>query len=77
LLAQDISTFAWLLQFICCYLRELDGALCNVLFAFGSQFKIWPPATTIFLILRRCRVDVATDGDPHPKRPADSLNTSR
>ena len=52
----------------------LDGALFNVPFAFGSQFKISPPATTIFLILTRCRVNVATDGSPHRWRPADSLN---
>lgn len=70
---QDISTFAWLLEFICCYLRLLEGTLCNMPFAFGSQFKISPPATTIFLLLARCRVNVATDGNLHRRRPADSL----
>jgi hypothetical protein len=50
------------------------GVLCNVPFAFGSQFEISPPATTIFLILPRCRVNVATDGNSHQRRPADSVN---
>ena len=40
----------------------------------ARSLKSRPPATTIFLILPRCRVNVATDGNPHRRRPADSLN---
>ena len=64
---QDISTFAWLLEFICCYLRVYDGALCNVPSAFGSQFKISPPGNDDFPYFAALSCE-CSDGWTHPSK---------